>query len=357
MSADVHLLVGTRKGGFILDGDPSREAWRTRGPFAEGWSIYDVTYDPRTGSLLAGGYSPWYGPAVWRSTDLGATWSQSSEGLTYGDQEPAIRTVWTIATVHGVLYAGVEPAGLFRSVDGGVTWTHVRGLRDHPTRPDWEPGNGGLCLHSVVAHPEDPARLWVGISAVGTFRTVDGGETWTTQNRGVQASHLPDPYPEIGQCVHKLRLAPGHPDWLYQQNHSGVYRSRDAGETWESISEGLPSRFGFPMAVHPRDPETVYVFPLDADDQTRTAPGGRALVWRTHDGGRSWVPPDGGLPTEHAHLSALREAMAADDLAPAGIYVGTSTGQLFASRDEGRTWSTAADFLPPIYAVDALVLG
>ncbi|MFL5778447.1 MAG: WD40/YVTN/BNR-like repeat-containing protein, partial [Chloroflexota bacterium] len=218
------LLVGTRKGGFILDGEADRRSWTVRGPLCEGWPIHDMKLDPATGAIVAGGGSPWYGAAVWRSDDLGETWTHSSEGLTYGEDGPALETVWNLTPGHGAVYAGVEPAGLFRSDDGGATWRHIEGLTNHRTRPEWKPGGGGLCLHSIVPHPADDKRVWVGISAVGAFETRDGGESWELRNRGVRADFLPGPAPEFGQCVHKLVLACDAGERLYQQNHSGVFR-------------------------------------------------------------------------------------------------------------------------------------
>src|SRR5438132_8562003 len=248
MSTRVLALIGTKKGGFILESDASRRDWAVQGPFCQAWPVNHVTYDPTTRTIYAGGGNEWYGPGVWRSGDLGETWTQSGEGLTYGDDGSKIKRVWNVTAAHGTLYAGVEPAGLFRSDDGGVTWSHLPGLREHPSCPNWMPGNGGLCLHSIVPQPTDREQMWVAMSAVGTFYTSDGGKTWETQNRGVRAEFHPERYPEYGQCVHKLVAHPAQPDRLYQQNHCGVYRSADRGKSWQEITGSLPSDFGFPLA-------------------------------------------------------------------------------------------------------------
>jgi photosystem II stability/assembly factor-like uncharacterized protein len=350
------LLVGTPKGAFLLEGDAQRQSWSLRGPLCEGWPIHDLSVEPASGAILAAGGSPWYGPAVFRSDDQGETWTHSSEGLTYGDDGPKIATIWNVTAAHGSIWAGVEPAGLFRSDDGGATWTHVSGLRDHPSQPTWQPGGGGLILHTIVPHPTDPARMWVGISAVGTFETQNGGKTWEARNRGVRADYDPEPNPETGQCVHKLVIAPGTDETLYQQNHCGVYRSDDGGRNWDEITAGLPSEFGFPMAIHPRDASTAWVIPLNGADKGRYMPDASAAVWRTTDGGRSWTRHGDGLPQEDAYVGVLREAMAVDTLDPVGVYFGTGTGQLYASTDEGRSWAVVADNLPPIWGVEAMVV-
>lgn len=355
MAGRVTLLVGTPKGAFLLDGDTARNAWRLRGPSCEGWPIHDISVEPGTGALLAGGGSPWYGPGVWRSDDLGATWTVSGDGLSYGDSGPKVTTVWNVTAAHGTIWAGVEEAGLFRSRDAGRSWEHVAGLTAHPSRPEWMAGNGGLILHSIVPHPTETDRVWVGISSVGAFETRDGGATWETRNKGVRQEFGPERYPEFGQCVHKLVIAADGAERLYQQNHCGVYRSFDGGRDWQEISAGLPTDFGFVMAAHPRDPLTVWTIPLDPPEHGRMMPGGSAAVWRTHDGGDTWIRAGEGLPQHDAHLGVLREAMAVDRLDPVGVYFGTSTGQLYVSADEGRTWSLAATNLPPIWSVDVAV--
>jgi photosystem II stability/assembly factor-like uncharacterized protein len=357
--SEVQLLVGTPKGAFILDSDADRREWALRGPLCEGWPIHDLIVEQGTGAILAAGGSPWYGPAVWRSEDDGQTWTHSSEGLSYGDGDGAtpIATIWSLATgPDGTVYAGVEPAGLFRSADGGRTWTHVEGLTNHPTRPTWQPGAGGLILHTIIPHPSDPQRMWVGISAVGVFETRDGGLTWEPRNKGVRADFVPGPAPETGQCVHKFAMAAGEPDTLYQQNHCGQYRSTDGGATWTDLStNGVPSQFGFPLVTHPRDPQTFWVIPLTQPEEGRFMPEASAAVWQTTDRGDTFTRSDAGLPQEDAYLSVLREAMARDTLDPVGVTFGTKTGQLWHSSDEGASWRLVTGNLPEIWAVEANV--
>lgn len=355
MSERVLLFVGTKKGLFILESDAKRAAWEVRGPLCEEWAIHDATYDASAGRLYAAGGDGWFGPAVWRSDDLGATWAHSSAGMAYGEDGPRITTIWSVTPAHGAVYAGVQEAGLFRSADGGATWEHVHGLTEHPTRPEWQGGAGGLILHTIIPHPSDPGRMWVAISAVGVFETRDGGATWAPRNVGLRNDYLPDPYPEVGHCVHKMVLAAGTDRLLYQQYHGSVYRSSDGGATWDDIRGSLPSGFGFGMVGHPRDPETVYVVPL-TEDAGRHMIDGRTAVWMTRDGGATWRDQRAGLPQERAYIGVLREAVGADRLDPAGIYFGTGTGQLYASADEGESWRLIADLLPPVWSVDTAVI-
>ncbi len=355
MTAQVLVLLGTKKGAFLLTGNEGRTEWHLRGPFCEASPIYHMVYDDATHLLYAAGGNPWFGPGIWRSENVGETWSHTNIGLTYGEAGPGISTIWHLTPARDVIYAGADPAGLFASTDQGLTWTHVEGLRNHPTCAQWQPGYGGLCLHSIVVHPTEPDRMWVGISAVGTFATADGGQTWATRNQGVRAEFHPERYPEFGQCVHKLLLTADGAQ-LYQQNHCGVYRSDDAGVHWQEITAGLPSDFGFPLALHPRDPNTLYVIPLNGGDKGRYVPEGRMVVWRSTDGGDSWGPLTRGLPEEHAYLGVLREGMAVDTLDPVGIYVGTSTGQVFGSHDEGESWQQICTNLPPILSVETALV-
>lgn len=358
MAVRTLILLGTEKGGFILELGAAREPVQLRGPFNEAMPVQHLAWDGSRGVLLGAAGSAWYGPLVWRSEDLGETWTQSSEGLSYGQdgEQPAVTRVWNITAIGDALYAGVEPAGLFRSHDGGLTWEHVEGLRDHPTRPGWEPGAGGLILHTIVGHPHDARQMWVGISAVGVFHTADGGATWEAQNVGVRPVGTAEERPETGYCVHKFGLHPARPDVLYQQNHSGAYRSDDGGRGWLSINDGLPSTFGFGLAIHPHDPHTIWTIPLNGDSVGRFMPDGRVAVWQSRDEGATWTAQTAGLPQRDAYVGVLREAMATDTHDPAGVYFGTSTGQLFGTRDEGRSWRMLADFLPRISSVEAVVI-
>ena len=358
MTPRILLLIGTKKGLFVAESDAARQTWSLRGPYCEHWPINHAVYDPASRAIHAGGGSDWFGPAVWTSPDLGHSWTHSSAGLAYGEGQEPIGAVWSLEAATGALYAGVQPAGLFRSTDGGLNWTHLNGLQKHPTRPDWMAGGAGLTLHHIVTDPTDPRRIWVGISSAGTFYTGDGGETWEPRNKGVRADYMPEDqrYPEFGQCVHSLAPAPGMPDRLYQQNHCGMYRSDDAGRTWKSIETGLPSTFGFPSAVHPGDPDTAFLIPLNGDTKGRYMPDAKAAVWRTRDAGSSWQDLRAGLPQENAYFGVLRQAMATDRMDTAGVYFGTSGGAFFASNDEGESWTTIAEHLPAILSVETATL-
>ncbi len=356
MARKVQVLVGTRKGAFIFESDALRRQWSRRGPYCETWPIHHFIADPADGTLYGAGGNAWFGPAVWKSTDRGASWSHSSTGLAYAEGQPGISAVWSLAAAHGRIYAGVEPAGLFVSDDGGVTFAPVPALNDHPTRPQWNPGGAGMILHHIVPNPDDRNELWVAISAAGVFHTADGGLNFSPRNNGTRADFMPEGQrePEVGQCVHGLALAPGGRGRLYQQNHCGMYRSDDGGAHWDSIEAGLPSTFGFPVVAHPRDPERVFFFPLNGADQGRFPPAAQAAVWTSGNAGAGWRACTQGLP-DAAYFGVLRQAMAADRLEPAGLYIGTSNGALFSSADEGTSFVTLAENLPGISSIETHV--
>jgi len=357
MAAKTALLIGTRKGAFVAE-SADRKTWDMRGPFCDTWPINHIAADPETGFIYGAGGNEWFGPAVWKSEDLGRTWTHSSEGMAYAEGEEPVKAAWSVNARNGHILCGVQPAGLFESFDHGKTWSHVKGLRDHPSRPEWSPGAGGLILHSLVRHPTDSKQLWIGISAAGVFYTADGGKTWEHRNKGTRADFFPkgQNYPEFGQCVHCLVMAAGQSDLLYQQNHCGMYRSEDGGRNWISIEKGLPSTFGFPAAAHPRDPDTLFLLPLNGDIAGRFVPEGRAAVWRTRDRGQTWQDLRNGLPQEDAYFGVLRQAMATDSHEQAGVYFGTSGGALFGSADEGDNWSVISEHLPGISSVETLVV-
>jgi hypothetical protein len=352
------LLVGTRKGCFVLQSDENRRDWEVRGPFCEAWPIYHAMHDAESGTIYAAAASEWHGATVWRSPDLGETWEQSSEGLGYPDDGLKLSKVSGLTAAHGRLLAGAEAAGIFESRDGGQTWSLLTTLDGQPGRDSWnEPDRqppGHLGLPAILPHPDDAARFWAVIQGYGIFETTDDFASWSPRNKGLRAD-WPLENPEIGYCVHKLVMSPTDNDRLYQQNHVGMHRSDDGGKSWTEITDGLPTEFGFAAAVHPHDRDTFYVIPLDPG-HGRTMPDGKAAVWRTRDAGSTWQRLDQGLPQRDAHLGVLREGLAIDGYDAPGLYFGTSTGQVFASANEGESWSEIASYLPAISSVEVAVV-
>jgi photosystem II stability/assembly factor-like uncharacterized protein len=361
---DVLLLVGTMKGAFLFHSGGGRREWRMDGPYFRGLTVYSLAFDQRGGRrrILAGTQSFHWGSVVQSSDDFGATWtSPERQNLRFPEgSELALANVWQLrpgrASEPDVVYAGVEPAALFRSRDAGETWEPVEGLLAHEHRPRWQPGGGGLCLHTIVLDPADPERMGVAISTGGFYRTDDGGRSWRARNAGVRAEFLPDKHPEFGQCVHKVVNHPARPERLFLQNHWGLYRSDDWGDSWHDIANGVPSDFGFAMEMHPHDPDTVYIVPLESDE-FRVVPDARLRVYRTRDAGASWEPLGDGLPREDAYETVLRDALATDGADPAGIYFGTRSGKLFGSADAGDSWREISGSLPPIVCVKAAGVG
>jgi len=350
----VGLLVGTRKGCFVLESDADRRDWQIRGPFCDGWPIYHAVFDEPNGSILAAAASEWHGAGVWRSGDLGESWQLSSDGLAYGDGDLRLSKISGLSVAHGRVLAGAEAAGIFESRDGGVSWSLRSTLDGQPGRDAWNIATnqppGHLGLPALLPHPDDPARFWAIVQGFGAFETTDDGASWTPRNRGLRAD-WPREHPEVGFCVHKLVMSPVDHDRLFQQNHVGMHRSDDAGRSWIEITEGLPTEFGFAAAVHPHDRDTFYVIPLDPG-HARCMPDGQAAVWRTRDAGERWERLSEGLPQRNAHLGVLREGMAIDSFDEPGLYFGTSTGQVFASADQGESWSEIASYLPAISSVE-----
>lgn len=390
----IRILVGTRKGAFIITSDAQREKWTVDGPYFGGWEIYHVSASPvNPDRLYASQTSDWFGQIIQRSDDGGKSWQQP--GTPPGTPEPSqdgppaesnkfaydvseetgkpltthqwydgtphpweFKRVWHLEACHtnpDVVYAGVEDAALFRSTDGGENWSELAGLRGHSTGMEWQPGAGGMCLHTILLDKNYPERIYVAISAAGAFRSDDSGATWRTITNGLVSDYIPDPTGEIGHCVHRLGMHPSNPDVLFMQKHWDVMRSDDRGENWHEISGNLPSDFGFPIAVHAHEPETVYVIPIKSDSE-HYPPEGKLRVYRSRGGSEEWEALTKGLPQENCYVNVLRDAMAIDTLDECGIYFGTTGGQIYCSPDSGENWITVTANLPAVLSVEVQTL-
>ena len=367
----VRVLVGTRKGAFVLTADGARTDWTVQGPLFGGWELYHLTGSPadpdRIWASQSGG---WFGQVVQRSDDGGRTWEPVGNRFAY-DGDPGTHQ-WYDGTPHpwefarvwhlepsptdpDLVYAGIEDAALFRSTDGGGTWSELPTLRTQGQGPSWQPGAGGMCLHTVLLHPKDPDRMHVAISAAGVFATTDGGASWTPSNRGLVSGGIPEEQAEVGHCVHHLAMHPDRPDTIFMQKHWDVMRSDDAGASWREVSGDLPSDFGFPIDVHAHEPDTIYVVPILSDSE-HYPPDGRLRVYRSRTGGDEWEPLTAGLPQEHCYVNVLRDAMAVDRLDDCGIYVGTTGGQVYCSPDGGDHWEPIVRDLPAVLSVEVQTL-
>ena len=367
----VRVLVGTRKGAFILTADGKRDNWTVNGPHFPGFELYHLKGSPvDPNRIYASQCSSWFGQLMQRSDDGGATWNAIGNQFPY-DGVPGTHQ-WYDGTAHpwefkrvwhlepsladaDVVYAGIEDAALFRSGDGGATWTELSGLRKHGSGPRWAPGAGGLCLHTIIIDPSDHDRMYIAISAAGTFRTEDGGQTWTAINQGLHSEHIPDPTAEVGHCVHRVAMHPSRPRTLFMQKHWDVMRSDDGGDLWREVSGNLPTDFGFVIDVHAHEPETVYVVPITSDAH-HFVMDGKLRVYRSRSGGEEWEPLTNGLPQEHCYVNVLRDAMAVDSLDECGVYFGTTGGQVYASPDGGDHWNAIVRDLPAVLSVEVQTL-
>jgi len=369
--SNVRVLVGTRKGGFILTSDAKRQQWDISGPHFGGWEIYHIKGSPADPNrLYASQSSAWFGQIIQRSNDGGKIWAPVGNAFVYegdsgthqwydGTPHPwEFKRVWHLEpsmTDPDVVYAGVEDAGLFRSGDGGQTWQELSGLRRHNSGSAWQPGAGGLCLHTILLDPKDARRMFIAISAAGVFGTEDAGTTWRPMNRGLHSQGIPDPDAEVGHCVHRIAMHWSRPRVLFMQKHWDVMRSDDAGESWHEVSGNLPTDFGFAIDVHAHEPNTVYVIPIKNDSE-HYPPEGKLRVYRSRTGGNEWEPLTKGLPQSDCYVNVLREAMAVDSLEPCGVYFGTSGGQVYGSADAGDSWAPIVRDLPPVVSVEVQTL-
>lgn len=367
----VRVLVGTRKGAFILSADGGRKKWRIDGPLFAGWEIYHVKGSPaEPNRLYASQSSGWFGQLIQRSDDGGATWNPVGNEFTYdgvpgthmwydGTQHPwEFKRVWHIepsAADPDVALAGVEDAALFRTTDGGASWHELPGLRTHESGSRWQPGAGGMCVHTVIQDPSDPNRIFIAISAAGAFRSDDAGASWKPINRGLTSKYIPDPTAEVGHCVHRIAMHPAHPNRLFMQKHWDVMRSDDAGDSWRKVSGDLPTDFGFPIDVHAHEPETVYVVPIKSDSEHFPLDG-KLRVYRSKSGGGEWEALTNGLPQSDCYVNVLRNAMAVDSLDSCGVYFGTTGGQVYCSPDGGDSWAPIVRDLPAVLSVEVQTL-
>jgi len=369
--SNVRVLVGTRKGAFILTSDGKRREWTIDGPHFAGWEIYHIKGSPADPDrLYASQTSGWFGQVIQRSSDGGKSWQPVGNQFVYdgvpgthqhfdGTPRPwEFKRVWNLQPSlddPDTVYAGVEDAALFGTTDGGTSWREFSGLRGHGTGPYWSPGAGGLCLHTILIDPGNTARLYIAISAAGAFRSDDFGQTWKPINRGLVSQHIPDGAAEVGHCVHRLAMHPSRPKVLFMQKHWDVMRSDDSGDTWHEVSGNLPTDFGFAMAVHAHEPETVFVLPIKSDSE-HFPPEGKLRVYRSRSGGNEWEPLTEGLPQSHCYVNVLRGAMAVDSLQDCGVYFGTTGGQVYASADAGDHWAPIARDLPAVLSVEVQTL-
>jgi hypothetical protein len=367
----VRVLVGTRKGAFVLSSDGKRAQWSVDGPFFGGWEIYHLKGSPADQNrLYASQGTGWFGQLIQRSNDGGTTWEPVGNKFTYdgvpgthqwydGTPHPwEFKRVWHIEpsmTDPDRVYAGVEDAALFQTTDGAQTWNELPGLRNHGSGSRWQPGAGGLCLHTILLDPKDQQRMFIAISAAGAFRTDDGGGTWKAINQGLRSQGIPDPNAEVGHCVHRLAMHRSRPSVLFMQKHWDVMRTDNAGDTWHEVSGNLPTDFGFAIDVHAHEPETIYVVPIKSDSE-HFPPDGKLRVFRSRSGGNEWEPLTKGLPQRDCYVNVLRDAMSVDTLDSCGIYFGTTGGQVYASNDAGDSWAPIVRDLPAVLSVEAQTL-
>jgi photosystem II stability/assembly factor-like uncharacterized protein len=367
----VRVLVGTRKGGFVLTADGKRDRWDVSGPHFAGWEIYHMKGSPvDQNRLYASQTSGWFGQVMQRSDDGGATWAPVGNEFTYdgvpgthqwydGTPRPwEFKRVWHLEpslTDADTVYAGIEDAALFRSTDGGKSWSELSGLRTHGTGSSWQPGAGGMCLHTILLDPRKNDRMYIAISAAGAFRSDDAGASWRPINKGLRSEQLPDEDAEVGHCVHRIALHPSRPDVLFMQKHWDVMRSDDGGDSWREVSGNLPTDFGFPIDVHAHEPDTVYVVPIKSDSEHFPIDG-KLQVYRSRTGGNEWEALTKGLPQQNCYVNVLRDAMAVDTLDTCGVYFGTTGGQVYASRDAGENWEAIVHDLPAVLSVEVQTL-